>query len=105
VAAAPRASRVNGRFGLATYPMGPYFAVMAHEYAGGFYVVAATKDGKTEYWAAATLREHAVDEVRKELGPGWNASFTERRIATETMRDLKMQRLSVRKLPPGIRFL
>jgi hypothetical protein len=78
---------------------------MALEYAGGIYVVAATKDGKTEYWAAATPREHAVDEVRKALDPGWNASFTERRIAKETMRDLNMQRLSVRKLPPGIRFL
>jgi hypothetical protein len=91
--------------GLQPIPTGAYFPIMVHEYAGGIYVVAATKDGKTEYWAAATLREHAVDEVRKALGPGWNASFTERRIATETMRDLKMQRLSVRKLPPGIRFL
>jgi hypothetical protein len=77
---------------------------MGREYAGGIHVIAATKDGKTEYWAAATRREHAVDEVRKALPPGWNATFTERRISAETVRGLKMQRMSVRKLPTGTRF-
>jgi hypothetical protein len=42
---------------------------------GGIYVVEATKDGVTEYWAAATLHENAVAAVEKELGPGWTVTL------------------------------
>jgi hypothetical protein len=97
--------RCSPAIGLAThFGRRAYLAFMEREYAGGIHVIAATKDGKTEYWAAATRREHAVDEVRKALPPGWNATFTERRISVETARQLKMQRMSVSKLPTGTRF-
>jgi hypothetical protein len=35
---------------------GHIFRIMSNTYAGGIYVIAATKDGKTEYWVAATPR-------------------------------------------------
>jgi len=35
---------------------------MGKLYAGGIYVIAASKDGKTEHWAAATSPKQATAE-------------------------------------------
>jgi hypothetical protein len=53
---------------------------MSRHLVGGIYVVEAKKDGVTEHWAAATLRENAVAAVEKELGPGWIAILTDHRL-------------------------
>jgi hypothetical protein len=37
---------------------------MGNAFAGRIYVVAATKDGQTEFWAAATPRKTAAAEVQ-----------------------------------------
>ena len=68
-------------------------------------IVAATKGDTTEYWAVASLREYAVDNVRAALAPDWRISMTERRLPIETAQKLKMRRNDVRKLPPGTKFL
>jgi hypothetical protein len=53
---------------------------MANTYAGGIYVVAATKDGETEYWAAATPRAKAAFAVKEMLPPGWACTVTDRHL-------------------------
>jgi hypothetical protein len=63
---------------------------------GGIYVV--EKDGVAEYWAAATLQENAVAAVEEELGPGWIATLTDRRLTSQRLSLLKMRPNSVRKL-------
>jgi hypothetical protein len=71
---------------------------MGNEYAGGVHVVAATKDGKTEYWAATTLRVDAIVAVRHVIGPGWTLALTERRLTPEQIAALKMHPNSVCQL-------
>ena len=66
--------------------------------AGGIYVIAATKDGKREYWVAATIREEAVAAVQRELPPGWIATISDRRLTLQTIKNLKLRPNSVRKL-------
>ncbi len=66
--------------------------------AGGIYVVAATKDGKTEYWAAATVREEAVATVQRELPDGWIATLTDRRLTPQKIKSLKMRPHGAQKL-------
>jgi hypothetical protein len=51
-----------------------------------------------EYWAAATLQEDAVAAVEKELGPGWIATLTDRRLTSQRLSILKMRPNTVRKL-------
>jgi hypothetical protein len=68
-------------------------------------IVAATKGGKTEYWAVTCIREDGVDAVREFLEPGWQPTLTEARIPIDYAVSLKMGRRSVRKLPPGVKFL
>ena len=71
------------------------------EYEGHPKIVAATKDGKTEYWAVTFPREDSVDAVRNQLPPGWTATMTECPLPIDTALGLKMGRRSVRKLQPG----
>lgn len=68
---------------------------MGNALAGGIYIIATTKHGKTEYWAAATVRGNAVNAVEQMLGPGWTATLTDRRLAPEKVRALKL-------LPNGV---
>lgn len=70
---------------------------MGNALAGGIYVIAVTKGGKREYWAAATIREEAVAAVQRELPPGWIATITDQRITSQTIKNLKMRPNSVRK--------
>jgi len=71
---------------------------MANVLVGGIYVVQATRDDKTEYWAAATIQEKAVVAVEKELGPGWTVTLTDRRLTGQRLSMLKMSPNAVRKL-------
>jgi hypothetical protein len=68
-------------------------------------IVAATKDGKTEYWAVACPQEFAQDYVREALPRGWSATLTQRQLPIETARGLKMAQRDVQKLSPGTKFL
>jgi hypothetical protein len=64
----------------------------------GIYVVAATKDGKTEFWAAATRRERAAAAVQQLLPAGWTAILLGWRLTPEKVAELKLRSNSVRKL-------
>ena len=65
---------------------------------GGIYVVQASKDGITQYWAAATIREDAVRTVEMELGPGWTVTLTNRRLTGQRLSALKLRPNGVQKL-------
>jgi hypothetical protein len=71
---------------------------MRKAFARGVHVVEATKDGVTEYWAAATHREDAIAAVRSQVVQDWSLVLTERRLTREQFAELKMRRNSVRKL-------
>ena len=71
---------------------------MRRHLVGGIYVVEAKKEGVTEHWAAATIRENAIAAVEKELGPGWIAILTDHRLASQQLSTLKMRPNTVRKL-------
>ncbi len=64
------------------------------------YVVAATKDDTTVYWATATRREDAVTAVELLLGPGWTVALTERRITPAQGAVLKLRDNDIRELNP-----
>jgi hypothetical protein len=74
------------------------FGAMGNMYAGGICVVAASKDGHTEYWAAATPPDKAVAQVLKSLPLGWKAVLTMRRIAPEQVAALNLRPNTVCKL-------
>jgi hypothetical protein len=64
---------------------------MGNERIGGNYVVAATKDGRTELWAAATLRDEALALVQRFLPPGWKAAaIRDRRLTLKEAEALKL---------------
>ena len=46
-----------------------HIQTMGNTLIGGIYVVVATKDGKTEYWAAATPRDEAAATVSSGSDP------------------------------------
>ena len=70
---------------------------MDNEYVGDVYVVAATKDGATEYWAAAVPQANALAEVGKSA-PGWQLTLTNRRLSPDQIAELEMQPDRVQKL-------
>jgi hypothetical protein len=74
------------------------FGLMGNEYAGGIHVVAATKDGRTEYWAASVPESRALEEVRQKIPAGWHLSLTNKRLSTAKAAGLKMRLNSVRQL-------
>jgi hypothetical protein len=65
---------------------------------GGIYVVQASRDGKTEYWAAATIRGKAAAAVEKELGEGWTVTLTDRRLTGQRLSKLRLRPNGVQKL-------
>jgi hypothetical protein len=71
---------------------------MGNEYAGGIYVVAATRAGKVQYWAAATPREAAVSTVQQMLLPRWTATLTSRRLTPDQVAALKLRPGGARQL-------
>jgi len=71
---------------------------MGNVFAGRICVVAATKDGQTEFWAAATPRKTAAAEVQQLLPTGWMAVPTGWHLTPEKATELNMRANSVRKL-------
>jgi len=66
--------------------------------ARAVYVVIATKDGQTEFWAAATPRYRAAAAVQQLLSPGWRVSFLGWRLSPAKAAALKMSAGNVQKL-------
>ncbi len=71
---------------------------MGNAFAGRIYVVAATKDGQTAFWAAATPRKTAAAEVQQLLPLGWTAVPTGWLLTPEKAAELNMRANSVRKI-------
>jgi len=71
---------------------------MGSGYADTVYVVIASKDGRSEFWAAATPRHKAATEVQQFLPRGWIANFTGWRLPPQKSTGLRMLANSVRKL-------
>ena len=71
---------------------------MGNVLVGGLYVVQATKHGKTEYWAVATIRDKAVAAVEKELDDGWTVTLTDRRLTGQRLSKLRLRPSGVQKL-------
>jgi len=69
-----------------------------YKLAANVFIIAAAKDGQTEYWAAATPREDAVAAVQERLPPGWKATLTVRRLPIEEVEALKLHPNGVRQL-------
>ena len=62
------------------------------------YVVSATKNGQSEFWAAATLRDSAATQVQGLLPPGWKAKLTGWRLGVERVAELQMAPNTVRRI-------
>jgi hypothetical protein len=73
---------------------------MGRAYAGAIYVVAASKDGKTEYWVAATSPKHATAAVQLAIGPAWKVRLTNRRLTPTQLAELRLRPDDVRRLSP-----
>lgn len=67
-------------------------------FANIIYVVSASKDGRSEFWAAATPRRLAAAQVQQLLPSGWTAVLTGWRLNPEKAAELKMRGNTVRKL-------
>ena len=63
---------------------------MGKLYAGGIYVVAASKDGQTEYWAAATSPKQATAAVQLVLST-WKIKLINRRLTPAQVAELSLQ--------------
>jgi len=74
---------------------------MRNGFARAVYIVTATKNGRTEFWAAATPRHHAAAAVQRVLPAGWHAAFLGWRLDPTKSRALQMSSNSVRKLVSG----
>jgi len=62
------------------------------------YVVSVTKNGKSEFWAAATPRDSAAAYVQGSLPAGWEAKLTGWRLGAERAAELRMAPNTVRKI-------
>lgn len=73
---------------------------MGKGYAGAIYVVAASKNEKTEYWVAATNPKEATVAVQLVLGPAWKVRLTNRRLTRHQLAELNLRADDVRRLRP-----
>jgi hypothetical protein len=62
------------------------------------YVVSATKRGRSQFWAAATLRDSAATQVQGSLPPGWKAKLTGWRLGVGRVAELQMAPNTVRRI-------
>jgi len=62
------------------------------------YVVSATKNGQSEFWAAATPRDSAAAQVQEILPPGWEAKLTGWHLGAERIAELQMAPNTVRRI-------
>jgi hypothetical protein len=71
---------------------------MRNESTRAVYIVTATRNGRTEFWAAATPRHQAATAVQRVLPPGWRVMFLGWRLSPTRAAGLKMSLNGVRKL-------
>lgn len=71
---------------------------MRNGFTRAIYIVTATRNGRTEFWAAATPRHRAAAAVQRVLQPGWRTMFLGWRLSPTKAAALKMSSNSVRKL-------
>jgi len=64
----------------------------------GLYVVAASKDGQTEYWIAATGPKEAALAVQLHVGPEWRVTLTNRQLTAAQIAALDLRPDDVRRL-------
>jgi hypothetical protein len=62
------------------------------------YVVSATRNGHSEFWAAATPRDSAAAQVQGSLPPGWEAKLTGWRLGAERIAELQIAPNTVRRI-------
>ena len=62
------------------------------------YVVSATRNGQSEFWAAATPGDTAAAQVLGSLPPGWEAKLTGWRLRVERIAELQMAPNTVRRI-------
>jgi hypothetical protein len=62
------------------------------------YIVTATKNGQTEFWAAATSRHRAAAAVQRLLPSGWSVMCLGWRLSPTKAAALKLSSNSVRRL-------
>ena len=71
---------------------------MGDRLASDIYIVATSKNGRTEHWAARTPRDEAVTAVQQQLAPGSTATLTVMRMRTDEAERLKLPLNGVRQL-------
>ena len=69
-----------------------------NKFADVVYVVSATKNGQSEFWAAATPRDSAAAQVQGSLPPGWEAKLTGWRLGAERIAELQIAPNTVRRI-------
>jgi len=83
-------SKLNPLLTSASRSAFPRFTPMNAIFAEVVYVVSATKNDQSEFWAAATPRQVAAAQVQQSLLPGWTAKLTSWRLSRERAAELKM---------------
>jgi len=71
---------------------------MRKGFARDVYIVTATKNGQTEFWAAATPRHRAAATVQQLLPAGWRVAFLGWRLSPTKAAALEMSANSACKL-------
>jgi|AmaraimetFIIA100_FD_contig_41_223796_length_638_multi_4_in_0_out_0_1 hypothetical protein len=90
---------MDSDFDLLEQAKDPYNSLMGRGYADA-HVVAASKDGHTEYWVAATRPNEATVAVQLLVGPTWKVKLTNRRLTPNQLAELSLRPADVRRLPP-----
>ena len=75
---------------------------MSSEIAEEIYVVAATKDGQTEFWAVALPFEEVLDAMAQATGPGWKYVVTTEWLTIERAAALGLPFNTVRRIGPRL---
>ena len=71
---------------------------MDDTYAGDILVVAATKGGQTQLWAAALPLHEVLPGVALKVGDGWELTVTTKRLTRQKAAALNMRPNSVRRI-------
>jgi hypothetical protein len=83
---------------LAMPPQRSIFCFMGDTYASDIHVVAATKDGQTQFWAAALPLHEVLAQVALEVGDGWALTVTTKRLTVQKAAALNMRSNSIRRI-------
>lgn len=71
---------------------------MGKGYADAVYAVAASKNGKTQYWVAATRPKQATAADQLLLGPTWSVKLSNHRLTPPQLAELNLRPDEVRRL-------